>query len=113
MENVERGGGVGGGGEIKKKRREPVFSLNDFPRLCVSMAAREEKRKKIAEAGVWEAVKRAENVLSRTKTLMMWACKLTHASQLEINPPVPRPSLESDHDDRFLAEKKRMGGVNV
>lgn len=101
MENVEKGEG----GEIKKKRREPVFSLNDFPRLC--------EKKEIAEAGVWEAVKRAENVLSRTKTLMMWACKLTHASQLEINPPVPRPSLESDHDDRFLAEKKRMGGVNV
>lgn len=98
--------------KLKKKDENRCFRLMIFPD-CVYQWRREKEKKEIAEAGVWEAVKRAENVLSRTKTLMMWACKLTHASQLEINPPVPRPSLESDHDDRFLAEKKRMGGVNV
>lgn len=43
--------------------------------------------------GVSEAVKRTESVLScrGTKTLMMWACKFTHANQLEITPSFCSP----------------------
>lgn len=71
------------------------------------------KKKNIVEAGVWEAVKRAENVLSLHKDSNDVSLQAHPREPTGNQPSVPRPSLESDHDDRFLAEKKQMGGVKV